>query len=72
MLSVLLNKSFPSFVVQELECLQTMYDELRPDCKQVVGNITEEEDEDLELDNILMKACTPMIKKFCNVRIHRA
>ena len=55
-----------------MECLQTMYDELRPDCKQVVGNITEEEDEDLELDNILMKACTPMIKKFCNVRIHRA
>ncbi|XP_041376284.1 Golgi apparatus protein 1-like [Gigantopelta aegis] len=50
----------------ELECLQTVYDELQPACKKLIANITEEEDEDLELDNILMKACTPMIKKFCN------
>ncbi|XP_067651519.1 Golgi apparatus protein 1-like isoform X2 [Haliotis asinina] len=51
----------------EMECLQNNYDELSEDCQQVIGDLMEEEDKDIELDHILMKACTPMIKRFCNV-----
>lgn len=49
----------------EIECLQDNYEELSEGCRLAVGNFTEDEDEDINLDRILMKACTPMIKKFC-------
>ncbi|XP_059141674.1 Golgi apparatus protein 1-like [Physella acuta] len=50
----------------EMTCLQEAYEDLGEACKSAVGNYTEEEMEDIELDRILMKACTPMIKKFCS------
>ena len=55
--------------MQELECLQMNYDALSAKCKEAVGEFTEEESEDIHMDAILMKACTPMIKKFCDVSI---
>ncbi|XP_061189977.1 Golgi apparatus protein 1-like isoform X2 [Saccostrea echinata] len=51
---------------QEISCLQEHYDQLDPECQDVIGNFTEDEDEMPELDIILMKACTPMINKFCD------
>ncbi|RUS83099.1 hypothetical protein EGW08_009131 [Elysia chlorotica] len=54
----------------ELECLQENLEELQPDCRAAVGNFTEEEMGDVEMDRILMKACTPMIKRFCEDLLH--
>nr|XP_022342252.1 Golgi apparatus protein 1-like [Crassostrea virginica] len=53
-------------VNQEIQCLQDHYDNLEAECQDVIGNFTEDEDEMPELDIILMKACTPMINKFCD------
>ncbi|CAG5117646.1 unnamed protein product, partial [Candidula unifasciata] len=49
----------------EMECLQKNLDQLTEKCKAVVSNFTQEEAEDIQMDRILMRACTPMIKKFC-------
>ena len=54
---------------QEMECLQEHLDDLAPDCQAAVGNFTEDEDEDISLDRILMKACAPMMKRFCEVSL---
>ena len=51
-----------------MQCLQDHLDELTPDCEEAVGNFTEDEDEDVSLDRILMKECAPMMKRFCEVR----
>ncbi|KAK3085351.1 hypothetical protein FSP39_001959 [Pinctada imbricata] len=51
---------------QEIACLQDHLDDLSAACHEVISNYTEDEEEMLELDNILMKACTPMIDKFCD------
>nr|XP_011440924.2 Golgi apparatus protein 1 isoform X1 [Crassostrea gigas] len=51
---------------QEIQCLQEHLDTLEVECQEVIGNFTEDEDEMPELDVILMKACTPMINKFCD------
>lgn len=51
---------------QEIQCLQEHLDNLEVECQEVIGNFTEDEDEMPELDVILMKACTPMINKFCD------
>ncbi|XP_074644298.1 Golgi apparatus protein 1-like isoform X2 [Tubulanus polymorphus] len=50
----------------EIECLQDHLEDLADECRSAVGNFTEDEDMDPELDRILIKACTPMIKKFCD------
>ncbi|XP_076110443.1 Golgi apparatus protein 1-like isoform X3 [Mytilus galloprovincialis] len=50
----------------ELSCLQDNYDELTEACANVVGNITEDEDTYLDLDVVLVKSCTPMLKLFCS------
>ena len=52
-----------------MECLQEHLDDLAPDCQAAVGNFTEDEDEDISLDRILMKACAPMMKRFCEVSL---
>ncbi|KAL8590638.1 hypothetical protein ACOMHN_011074 [Nucella lapillus] len=49
----------------EIECLQTNYEILTAECKKAITRFTEEESEDIQMDAILMKSCTPMIKKFC-------
>jgi hypothetical protein len=48
------------------------YEELGEACKTAIGNYTEEEFGDIRMDHILFKACTPMIKKFCEVSVHSA
>ncbi len=50
-----------------MKCLQKNYKSLEQECRWAVGNFTEDIEEDLSLDKILMQACTPMIKKFCQV-----
>ena len=50
-----------------MECLQDNYDELSDECQDAVEKFTEDEDHYIDLDRILMKACTPMIKNFCGV-----
>ncbi|XP_050395779.1 Golgi apparatus protein 1 isoform X2 [Patella vulgata] len=50
---------------EEINCLQDNYDMLRPECKEAIGNFTEDEDEDYQMDALIMKSCTPMIKMFC-------
>ncbi|XP_012945019.1 Golgi apparatus protein 1 [Aplysia californica] len=50
----------------EMECLQLHLEDLRSKkCQEAVTKFTSEEMEDLEMDQILMKHCTPMIKRFC-------
>ena len=53
-----------------MECLQAKYKELEPECQEAVGNFTQDEDKDVNMDKALMRACTPMIKRFCQVRFH--
>ncbi|KAL4235223.1 glycogenin glucosyltransferase glg1 [Mactra antiquata] len=51
---------------EEMECLQDNLEDIeREECAELVKQFTEDQDEDLDLDTVLMKACTPMIKKFC-------
>ena len=52
---------------QEVRCLQDKYEKLSDQCQDVVRSFTENEDENIELDAILIRACTLMIKKFCEV-----
>ena len=51
-----------------MQCLQKHFEELEKECRWAVGNFTEDEEEDINLDKILMQACTPMIKRFCQVQ----
>ena len=51
-----------------MDCLQDHFDDLEEECQKVVAEFTEDEGEDISLDKILMKACMPMINKFCKVR----
>ncbi|KAL3859180.1 hypothetical protein ACJMK2_009410 [Sinanodonta woodiana] len=55
----------------EIACLQDMFEKLDDDCRKAIGNFTEDEDEDIELDNILMRSCTPMLKRFCQSEMGR-
>ena len=55
---------------QEIACLQDNLESLVKECQDAVSEFTEDEGEDLDLDTKLMKACTPMIKKFCGVSSH--
>ena len=50
-----------------MDCLQDNFDELSEQCQWAVGNFTEDEDSDPNMDKLLMKYCSPMIKKFCDV-----
>jgi len=49
----------------EMECLQMNLEDLRPNCAEKVREFTIEETEEIEMDKILMRACTPMIQKYC-------
>uniref|UniRef100_A0A3P8NG41 Golgi apparatus protein 1 n=1 Tax=Astatotilapia calliptera TaxID=8154 RepID=A0A3P8NG41_ASTCA len=51
---------------QELECLQDHLDDLVADCKEVVGNLTELESEDIQIEALLMRACDPIIQAHCH------
>ncbi|GFO47337.1 Golgi apparatus protein 1 [Plakobranchus ocellatus] len=64
------NEEEVSQVRGELECLQENLETLKPECQVLVSNFTVEEMGDVEMDRILIKACTPMIKRFCEDLMH--
>ncbi|CAL8380231.1 unnamed protein product [Arctogadus glacialis] len=51
---------------QELECLQDHLEDLMPACREVVGNLTELESEDIQIDALLIRACEPIIQAHCH------
>ncbi|XP_026167107.1 Golgi apparatus protein 1 isoform X4 [Mastacembelus armatus] len=51
---------------QELECLQDHLEDLVSDCREVVGNLTELESEDIQIEALLMRACEPVIQSYCH------
>uniref|UniRef100_A0A8C1UBW9 Golgi apparatus protein 1 n=1 Tax=Cyprinus carpio TaxID=7962 RepID=A0A8C1UBW9_CYPCA len=51
---------------QELECLQDHLDDLVPLCREVVGNLTELESEDIQIEALLIRACEPVIQSYCH------
>ncbi|XP_048885953.1 Golgi apparatus protein 1b isoform X2 [Brienomyrus brachyistius] len=51
---------------QELECLQDHLEELGTDCRDIVGNLTELESEDIQIEALLIRACEPVIQSHCH------
>uniref|UniRef100_A0A3B5M3A0 Golgi apparatus protein 1 n=1 Tax=Xiphophorus couchianus TaxID=32473 RepID=A0A3B5M3A0_9TELE len=51
---------------QELECLQEHLEDLVSSCREVVGNLTELESEDIQIDALLIRACEPVIQAHCH------
>uniref|UniRef100_A0A096MG29 Golgi apparatus protein 1 n=1 Tax=Poecilia formosa TaxID=48698 RepID=A0A096MG29_POEFO len=51
---------------QELECLQEHLEDLVSSCREVVGNLTELESEDIQIDALLIRACEPIIQAHCH------
>uniref|UniRef100_A0A8C9VJN9 Golgi apparatus protein 1 n=1 Tax=Scleropages formosus TaxID=113540 RepID=A0A8C9VJN9_SCLFO len=51
---------------QELECLQDHLEDLGQDCRDVVGNLTELESEDIQIEALLIRACEPVIQSHCH------
>ncbi|KAM9817200.1 Golgi apparatus protein 1-like [Neosynchiropus ocellatus] len=51
---------------QELECLQEHLEDLVSACREVVGNLTELESEDIQIDALLIRACDPVIQVHCH------
>uniref|UniRef100_A0A3Q1I7W5 Golgi apparatus protein 1 n=1 Tax=Anabas testudineus TaxID=64144 RepID=A0A3Q1I7W5_ANATE len=51
---------------QELECLQDHLEDLMSECREMVGNLTELESEDIQIEALLMRACEPVIQAHCH------
>ncbi|XP_041917694.1 Golgi apparatus protein 1b isoform X1 [Alosa sapidissima] len=51
---------------QELECLQDHLEDLLVECREVVGNLTELESEDIQIEALLIRACEPVIQTHCH------
>ncbi|MBN3316642.1 GSLG1 protein, partial [Atractosteus spatula] len=51
---------------QELECLQDHLEDLMAECRDVVGNLTELESEDIQIEALLIRACEPVIQTYCH------
>ncbi|XP_064414423.1 Golgi apparatus protein 1 [Latimeria chalumnae] len=51
---------------QELECLQDHLENLVLECRDIVGNLTELESEDIQIEALLMRACEPFIQTYCH------
>uniref|UniRef100_A0A672PTQ6 Golgi apparatus protein 1 n=1 Tax=Sinocyclocheilus grahami TaxID=75366 RepID=A0A672PTQ6_SINGR len=51
---------------QELECLQDHLEDLVSSCRDVVGNLTELESEDIQIEALLIRACEPVIQSHCH------
>uniref|UniRef100_A0AAY4DCF9 Golgi apparatus protein 1 n=1 Tax=Denticeps clupeoides TaxID=299321 RepID=A0AAY4DCF9_9TELE len=51
---------------QELECLQDHLEDLVTDCRDVVGNLTELESEDIQIEALLIRACEALIQSHCH------
>eukprot|EP00064_Thunnus_orientalis_P021196 superscaffoldBa00006285_g21353 len=54
---------------QELECLQDHLEDLVSTCRDVVGNLTELESEDIQIDALLIRACEPVIQGHCHIQM---
>ena len=50
----------------EMECLQQHLNDLDNKCREAIGNFTEEESQNLELNYPLIKACALPIKELCS------
>ncbi|XP_073709980.1 Golgi apparatus protein 1b isoform X2 [Misgurnus anguillicaudatus] len=51
---------------QELECLQDHLEDLVSKCREIVGNLTELESEDIQIEALLIRACEPVIQSHCH------
>ncbi|KAM8895295.1 Golgi apparatus protein 1-like isoform 1-T1 [Spinachia spinachia] len=51
---------------QELECLQDHLEDLVSACREVVGNLTELESEDIQIDALLIRACEAVTQAHCH------
>ncbi|XP_012690177.2 Golgi apparatus protein 1b isoform X2 [Clupea harengus] len=51
---------------QELECLQDHLEDLIVECREIVGNLTELESEDIQIEALLIRACEPVIQTHCH------
>ncbi|XP_028417927.1 Golgi apparatus protein 1-like [Dendronephthya gigantea] len=51
---------------EEIKCLQDNYDQLQSKCQKSIGEFTEEESEDIDLDKVMVKHCSEMVKEFCS------
>ncbi|KXJ24182.1 Golgi apparatus protein 1 [Exaiptasia diaphana] len=56
---------------QEIDCLQTNFEKLDERCRAVIKNFTEDEGQDYQLDQTLVKVCTGMVTKFCGDVVNR-
>ncbi|TNM90743.1 hypothetical protein fugu_003032 [Takifugu bimaculatus] len=54
---------------QELDCLQDHLEDLGSACREVVGNLTELESEDIQIDALLVRACEPIIQAHCHIQM---
>ena len=50
---------------EEIRCLQKNLHDLADECKNAISTLTKQQNEDIRLDKILMKACLPTINEFC-------
>ena len=50
-----------------MDCLEEKLDTLSEDCQKVVREYVEEVDEDPEIDEIFVRACTPFWDQHCQV-----
>ena len=64
-LSVYCSSSETTVKGEELRCLQKKLKELDQTCKEAISKLTMQQNEDIRLDRILMKACLPTINEFC-------
>ncbi|KAK1891275.1 Golgi apparatus protein 1 [Dissostichus eleginoides] len=48
---------------------QDHLEDLVPACREVVGNLTELESEDIQIDALLIRACEPLTQAFCHVQM---
>lgn len=62
-----MSLSFIFFCSQEFSCLQDHYTSLESECRMAIKNFTREESEDVRMNKVLMKACSPMLKRYCQV-----
>jgi Golgi apparatus protein 1 len=50
---------------EEMRCLQVNLKNLEDDCQKAVSKYTERESKDVRLDQILMRACEPIMNSYC-------
>lgn len=59
------NNELTKIKGEELRCLQKNFKDLEEDCRKQVASLTKEENQDIRLDQILLKSCLPTIDRYC-------